>query len=128
MIGAGAGQLSSEQRVSMMMPTRLKRRGHELRLVYAAVDANPARRDDRMIKLIASGHQAYQQLINGAGEDNATERSTLTRLARLKFLAPDIVSAIVEGRQPVELTSRTLLRIPELPLHWEDQRRMLGFG
>ena len=55
-------------------------------------------------------------------------RSHLTRLARLRFLAPDIVTAIVEGRQPIELTSRSLLRISDLPLGWSEQRRMLGFG
>ena len=128
MIGADASQLAADHRISLSLPALLKRRGHELRLVYAAPDANPARRDDRLIKLIASGHEAYDRLRAAQGIAGPTERSTLTRLARLKFLAPDIVTAIVEGRQPVELTSRTLLRVAELPLVWDAQRRVLGFG
>jgi site-specific DNA recombinase len=69
-----------------------------------------------MIRLIASGHAAYDQLLAGRGPANTTERSHLVRLARFRFLAPDIVTAIVHGRQPVELTSRSLLRTAELPL------------
>ncbi len=91
-------------------------------------DVNAARRDERLIKLIENGYAAYEQLKAGVGSDNATQRSTLTRLARLRYLAPDIVTAIVEGRQPVELTSRMLLRISDLPLAWQDQRQVLGFG
>ena len=39
-------------------------------------------------------------------------------------LAPDIVRAIVEGRQPVGLTSSYLLHYP-LPDDWEKQREPL---
>jgi site-specific DNA recombinase len=128
MVGADGARISSDQQIELQIATSLKRRGHELRLVYAAPDANPARRDDRMIRLIASGHAAYDQLLAGQGKPGTTERSHLVRLARLRFLAPDIVTAIVHGRQPVELTSRALLRTAELPLVWTDQRKVLGFS
>jgi site-specific DNA recombinase len=45
----------------------------------------------------------------------------------LAFLAPAIVEAIMEGRQPVALTPRALERIGMLPCSWDDQRRRLGF-
>jgi DNA invertase Pin-like site-specific DNA recombinase len=42
---------------------------------------------------------------------------------RLAFLPPDIITAIMEGRQPPHLTART---IPQtLPLSWHKQRRVL---
>lgn len=128
MIGSDGARTSPDQRIELTIETSLRRRGHELRLVYAAPDANPAFRDDRMIQLIASGHAAYDRLLAGHGKPGTTERSQLVRLARLRFLAPDIVTAIVNGRQPVELTSRSLLRIAELPLAWAEQRKMLGFS
>ena len=78
-----------------------------MRLVYAAADARPAERDPRLIQLIASARAAYAELYRGAGWDDATRRSHLTRLARLQFLALDIVMAILNGRQPVELTARS---------------------
>jgi len=55
-------------------------------------------------------------------------RSYLTRLARLAFLAPDIVCAILEGRQPTPLTAARLMRITQLPLDWSEQTKALGFG
>lgn len=128
LIGGDGARTAADQQIELTMETSLRRRGHELRLVYSAPDANPACRDDRMIQLIASGHAAYDQLLAGNGKPGTTERSHLVRLARLRFLAPDIITAIVNGRQPVELTTRTLLRIAELPLAWADQRKMLGFG
>lgn len=128
LIGADCARTSADQQIELQLETSLKRRGHELRLVYAAPDANPAMRDNRMIQLIASGHAAYDQLLAGYGKPDTTERSHLVRLARLRFLAPDIVTAIVQGRQPIELTSRTLLRVAELPLAWADQRTAIGFG
>jgi len=53
--------------------------------------------------------------------------SWVTRLARLAYLAPDIVAAILEGRQPVELTANRLLQDTRLPIDWAEQRSRLGF-
>jgi hypothetical protein len=44
---------------------------------------------------------------------------------RLAWLAPDIVEAILDGRQPKALTVKRLLA--KLPMDWADQRRALGF-
>ena len=46
----------------------------------------------------------------------------------LAFLAPDIVEAIFDGRQPVDLTATRLRRLTDLPACWVEQRRLLGFG
>ena len=105
----------------------LKRRGIELRLVYTAPDAHSARKDQNLIDLVRRGWAAWQQLARGPRSDKPVERSHLVRLARLRFLAPDITTAILAGRQPVELTARALLRSSELPVGWDDQRRALGF-
>jgi len=49
-------------------------------------------------------------------------------LVRISFLAPDIVVAILEGRQPGMLTRQKLARMTDLPLEREAQRRVLGFS
>ena len=54
--------------------------------------------------------------------------SYATRLFRLTLLAPDIVSAILSGKQPPELTARRLMDDTRLPLAWNEQRRILGFA
>lgn len=54
--------------------------------------------------------------------------SYVTRLLRLTWLAPDIVSAIVDGRQPIGLTANRLMANTRLPLEWQAQRELLGFA
>ena len=50
------------------------------------------------------------------------------RFVRMAFLAPDIIEAIFQGRQPRTLTFRWMKRLTELPLSWEKQRQVLGFA
>ena len=50
------------------------------------------------------------------------------QLVRLSYLAPDITQAILDGRQPRDLTTEKLLAHSRLPLAWHDQRIVLGFG
>lgn len=43
------------------------------------------------------------------------------------FPAPDIIEAILAGRQASSLTARRLRRFSALPMDWRQQRRLLGF-
>jgi hypothetical protein len=54
-------------------------------------------------------------------------RTRLGKLAALSCLAPDIVTAIVQGRQPATLTAKCLMQLT-LPMDWVGQRAMLGFA
>jgi site-specific DNA recombinase len=47
-------------------------------------------------------------------------------LIRLAFLAPAIVEAILEGRQPASITTEALTRHIELPLEWRSQKTALN--
>jgi site-specific DNA recombinase len=52
----------------------------------------------------------------------------LYSLLRLPWLAPDITTAIINGRKPPQLTAKTLMRLtPRLPAGWAEQRKLLGF-
>ena len=49
-------------------------------------------------------------------------------LLRLLWLAPDIITAIVNGRQPQQLSAKTLMRkASRLPADWAEQHTLLGF-
>ena len=48
----------------------------------------------------------------------------MTRVLRLRLLAPDIVEMILEGRQPPEMTLAVLLE--PFSVEWEVQRSLLG--
>ena len=53
----------------------------------------------------------------------------ISRLLRLPLLAPDIVTAIVSGKTPPQLTAKKLMRLAlELPIDWTQQRKLLGFS
>ena len=45
----------------------------------------------------------------------------------LAFLAPEIVSSILAGRQPVDLTANRLIKQIGLPRCWAEQTALLGF-
>ena len=54
--------------------------------------------------------------------------SYFARTFRLAFLSPEIVHAILDGRQPVELTANKLNQVSQLAIAWPDQKRQLGFA
>lgn len=56
----------------------------------------------------------------------ALDRSYVGRILRLTLLAPDIVEAIVQGREPSGLSLKRLTR--RLPVAWAEQRRWFGFA
>jgi site-specific DNA recombinase len=59
------------------------------------------------------------------GQSFGLSDAHVRRLLRFAYLAPDIVEAIIEGRQPRALTVKLLLR--GIPLDWADQRTAFGF-
>ena len=61
-------------------------------------------------------------------EHHGIDQGNVSRRLPLAFLAPDIVEAILQGRQPIELTAARMLRIRDLPLSWAEQRQRLGIA
>jgi hypothetical protein len=53
-------------------------------------------------------------------------KTYVSQLLRLTLLAPEIVEAILDGRQPVELQLDDLLK--GFPLEWEEQRSTWAKG
>jgi len=58
---------------------------------------------------------------------HSKQSPSVKRQIGLAFLAPEIVAAILKGRQPAHLTAARLTRLYDLPLDWAEQRRALGF-
>jgi hypothetical protein len=115
--------------ISLLVPAQLVRRGRELRLALAPTENTaPALVDATLVNLIVRAQRAHAELVEQGPMIDRLRRNELARLARLRTLAPDIVSAIIEGRQPASLSARKLLRTPELPMEWGEQRVALGFA
>jgi site-specific DNA recombinase len=121
----------------LTLPATKVRRGHQLRLIIPGpqvLNVVPATRDEKLVALIAEAHTARkillaspEQSIASIAASHGRCRTRLGKLAAISCIAPDIVTAIVEGRQPASLTARTLQDI-DLPPAWTDQRALLGFS
>lgn len=87
--------------------------------------------DNAMVKAVARAFRWRQMLESGeyptmreiAVAEKINE-SYVGRILQLTLLAPDIVEAILAGRQPPELTLTALLQ--RLPVCWRSQREVLG--
>jgi len=117
----------TETDVIISIAMTLAKRGQELRLVFASNEPVQTKRiDAKLIGLIAKAEAAYLALTSSESVPS-NQRPHLARLARLKFLAPDIITAILEGRQPAMLSSRKVLRATGIPHCWKAQRVFFGF-
>jgi site-specific DNA recombinase len=134
-IAEPASEESDEEGIVLHNAVMKVRRGHALRLILPpSTTAVPLRaRDEKLVQLVAEAHAARKLLLDNPGRavaliaaDHSRCRTRLAKLVGLSCLAPDIVTAIVEGRQPAKLTAKMLTSI-DLPLCWRDQRAALGF-
>ena len=90
-----------------------------------------ARVDNTMVKALARAFRWRKMLETGTVATvtviAARERinaSYVSRVLRLTLLAPDIVEAILDGRQAPEMTLPAL--VGPFPVEWEAQRSLMG--
>jgi hypothetical protein len=117
--------------ITVRVPMKFVQRGGRKLVIFPEGVEPPAppppRVDNTMIKALARAFRWRKLLETGVfatvEEIAATEKinaSYVGRILRLTLLAPDLVEAILDGRQKAELTL-TLLMKP-LPLSWSEQR------
>jgi site-specific DNA recombinase len=119
----------------LSLPIKLRRSGREIRMLIDAADPfATAKPDARLIKLLIKARRFNATLVASNGvpfaalaQREGVSPSYFTRLLRLGYLAPDIIQAILDGRQPSHLTADKLLAHSRLPLAWHEQRMVLGF-
>ena len=115
------------------IPFQKRQNGCAKPIIIAADNAPQQDRD--LITLVADARRWASELLEGRASSiqHITEREGLrsgsvSRILPLAWLAPDISTAILEGRQPLHLTAKTLRALPELPMDWSEQQRILGFA
>lgn len=125
---------SEKQSITLSTPASIFRNGKQTRLAIPPSSGDHVRhKDTPLIKLVAKAWAA-RCAIEGSNNDpkdvaaeEGYEADYFARLVRLGYLAPDIVSAIIDGKQPANLTRQKLARIGSLPIRWDEQRALLGF-
>jgi site-specific DNA recombinase len=94
--------------------------------------SEPANIDLGLVRLLLRTHAIRARLLEdpslslkAIAAEQGISSSYVTRLLRLAFLAPDIVTAILNGRQSPQLTANRLMDDTRLPLDWTAQRGLL---
>jgi hypothetical protein len=94
--------------------------------------SEPANVDPVLVRLLVRAHAIRARLLQDPSltlKEIAAEEGVggpyVSRLVRLAFLAPDIVTAILSGRHPPQLTANRLMDDTRLPLDWRAQRELL---
>ena len=99
-----AGRPNAHDAIVLQAPTARVQRGHDIRLVTPSAEpVRSMRRDERPVELIADAHSACTLLL--ASPNQSTDRITsaqnrcrtqFARLIKLSYLAPDIVTMILD--------------------------------
>jgi hypothetical protein len=116
--------------VTVEVPFTIRKRGGRKQVITpdgASAWVSPRTRiDNTMIKAIARGFRWRRLLETGVygtiAEIAAAEKinsSYVSRLLRMTLLAPYIVEAVLDGRQPTKVTLALLMR--PFPVAWEEQ-------
>lgn len=117
------------QTLTVVIPLRVKPRGGRKAMVTPGVIALERRQDITLIKVVARAFRWRRMLesrrfatINELAAAERINSSYVSRVLRLTLLAPDIVDAILDGRQSERMTLPGVLR--PFPVEWEGQREL----
>jgi site-specific DNA recombinase len=119
--------------ISLTVEAKRKRCGGEVHLIVPPNSGvSPEHPKLPLIKAVARAHSWLERVIQGQVFDRRslaraaglTDRY-VTKVFRCAFLSPDIVEAILAGRQPLDLNFDKLCQ--DVPWSWVEQRERLGF-
>jgi hypothetical protein len=124
------------QMLVVYIPMQLKKRGGRRRIIVPEqIQRAGASRDysEALALAITRAHH-WKELLDAGKFASISELaqaigldvSYAARLFRLTFLAPDIIEAILDGKEPDGLSMRILAK--PISLDWREQREELGFA
>jgi site-specific DNA recombinase len=119
--------------ISLTVEAKRKRCGGEVHLIVPPNSGvSPEHPKLPLIKAVARAHSWLERVMQGqvfdrrslARDAGLTDRY-VSKVFRCAFLSPDIVEAILAGRQPFDLNFDKLCQ--DVPWSWVEQRERLGF-
>ena len=133
--GTPLSSATQDETQILYIPARLRRSGREITMVINGNDPfGTTKPDARLVKLMIKARRFNAALLNSDGvpfaalaKREGVSPSYFTRIVRLSYLAPDIIQAILDGRQSRDLTADKLLADSRPPFAWHEQRTALGF-
>lgn len=119
------------------VPMKFKQRGGRKEIIvpegYKGKTPSKQKAQNALIVAIARAHIWRDLLESGEAKNiaeiaraNKVDGSYVSRILDLSLLAPDIIEAILDGKEPSGLSLAKLTRRAP-PALWEDQRQAYGF-
>ena len=115
--------------IILATPMEIRCRGNQLKIVIQS--GNPAdepKPDMALIKAVARAHAWFERLATGEvrnvldiAKAEGLTRPYVSRVLGLALLGPELVEAILDGRQPLDLTADSLILGAHLPMEWDEQ-------
>ena len=127
--------MSEAASITVRVPLAIRRRPGRKTVVTPVRDggeaALPTRADPALLKALARAHRWRRLLDSGRyasvseiAKAERIDRGYLGRVLQLTLLAPDIVEAVLDGRQPANLELQVLME--PFPVEWNVQRTALA--
>lgn len=117
--------------VTLHIPFRVVKRGGRKEMQLPDSAAQPRRADNTLVKALARAFRWKRMLesseyptVAELAEREGIASSYMTRVLSLTLLAPDIVEAILDGKQGPNVTLGRVLR--PFPLDWSGQLDAVG--
>jgi site-specific DNA recombinase len=129
------GQDSDGQPIVLTIAMKLKRCGGEMRLIIPGWAAIDQRRQpvSSLIKAVGRASDWVRRMETGEckhqrdlAKATKLEPRYVNSILRVAFLAPEIAEAIIDGRQPPDLTLGSLTGV--LPMSWQLQKKLISFS
>ncbi len=126
-------QEDAEDEITLSLNMVLKRSTKGIRLIVPgdSAPARPAQPNPTLLLAVARAQVWAEQLrlgevtsLQAIARAHGVSHGYVGKVLRCAGLAPDVVEAILHGRQPPTLTVHRLLH--HLPLDWREQRQVLG--
>lgn len=130
--------VTGEQRVTMVPLTIRRKRNHKVMTPPPGEHSALGSGGEDISMIRALGKAFYWQKLLDQGKfatirdlsrSMKLEQGWVAEVLRMTMLAPDIIEAVLEGKQPRHLNLQTLRgRHDPLPRDWQEQRRLFGFS
>ncbi|MEM7441592.1 MAG: recombinase family protein, partial [Pseudomonadota bacterium] len=106
---------------------QLRKRGVESKIILAG-ETNP--RDEVLWSNITRANRYFERIRSGMtyseiAQAEGTSKDRVQKLTDLALLAPDIIRDVLQGTQPIGLTTEWLIR-HSIPVNWQEQRDLIS--
>lgn len=119
----------SPDALSICTPCDLCRRGIETKLV---IEGATSKVDATLLKSLAKGRAWFTEITDGASlkyvaDCEGVKSTYIARMIDLAFLSPKMIDAIVAGKQPAHISTKSLIRLT-IPGSWKEQHALFDLS